>query len=163
MFADRLCVGVAIVALLAPACSSIAAVDRRITEEAAIRALDAKWSATAEKNDVDGVMEFYADKAVLLAPNVPIATDAESIRESWAGLLTPKTVVTWKVTKVEVSKALDLGYLYGTYQLSMPDPKGGTAIHDSGKIVEVWKKQADGKWRCVVDTYNSDLPLVLAQ
>jgi len=24
--------------------------------------------------------------------------------------------------------------------------------------VEIWKKQSDGKWKCAVDTYNSDLP-----
>jgi len=25
--------------------------------------------------------------------------------------------------------------------------------------VEIWKKQADGKWKCILDTYNSDLPV----
>ena len=31
-------------------------------------------------------------------------------------------------------------------------------MSDTGKLVEIWKKQADGKWKCIVDTYNSDLP-----
>ena len=153
-------IGTALFALVAP---FSAAIDRRSAEESAIRALDEKWSTTAEKNDVDGVLAFYSDNAVLLAPNVPIATDKKSIRESWAALLAPKTTVTWKVTKVEVSKGLDLGYLYGRYELSTPDPRGGTPIRDSGKIVEVWKKQANGQWKCVVDTYNSDLPIIVAQ
>ena len=47
---------------------------------------------------------------------------------------------------------------YGTYALTIKDPKGGTPINDTGKIVEIWRKQADGKWKCIVDTYNSDLP-----
>lgn len=33
-------------------------------------------------------------------------------------------------------------------------------IMDTGKILEVWKKQSDGKWKCIVDTYNSDIPVV---
>jgi hypothetical protein len=24
--------------------------------------------------------------------------------------------------------------------------------------LESWKKQADGNWKCIVDTWNSDLP-----
>ena len=30
---------------------------------------------------------------------------------------------------------------------------------DRGKYLEVWKKQADGKWKVVADMFNSDLPL----
>ena len=51
-----------------------------------------------------------------------------------------------------------MGYLYGTYQVSIKDPKGGPALNDTGKMVEIWRKQPDGKWKCIVDTYNSDLP-----
>jgi ketosteroid isomerase-like protein len=126
--------------------------------EAAIRALDEQWSATAAKNDLIGTVAFYADDAVLLPPNAPIATDPKAIRESWAAMLVPGASVSWKVTKVEVAKSGELGYLYGTYSLTMKDPKGGPDIHDTGKLLEIWKKQPDGKWKCIVDTYNSDLP-----
>jgi uncharacterized protein (TIGR02246 family) len=146
-------------ALLASSCAPSPAPDIRAAEETAIRALDEQWSATAAKNDVDGTVAFYSDDAVLLAPNAPIATDKKAIRESWAGLLGPNTAVSWKVTKVEVAKSGELGYLYGTYQLTIKNPMGGPAINDTGKILEVWKKQADGKWKCIVDTYNSDIAL----
>ena len=126
-------------------------------EEAAIRALDEQWSATAGRNDVDGVMAPYADDAVLLAPNAPMAAGKKAIRASWAGLFGPGVAVAWKVSKVEVAQSGELGYLYGTYTLAIRDPKGGPEVHDAGKTVEVWKK-IDGKWKCIVDTYNSDLP-----
>ena len=85
-----------------------------------------------------------------------------AIRESWAGLLGPNTAVSWKVSKVEAAKSGELAYLYGTYSLSIRAPKGGPAVHDTGKLVEIWKKQADGKRKCIVDTYNSDLAVVAA-
>jgi uncharacterized protein (TIGR02246 family) len=138
-------------ALLLTSCGS-----RRGADE--LRALDERWSATAAKNDLAGTVAFYAEDAVLLPPHAPIARDAQAIRASWAGLLGPQTAVSWKVSKVEVARSGELGYLYGTYQLTINDPKGGAALHDTGKLVEVWKKQADGQWKCVVDTYNSDLP-----
>ncbi len=152
-------VGLFAASFLAVSCAPAPAPDTRAAEEAAIRALDEQWSATAAKNDLDGTVSYYSSDAVLLAPNAPIATDAKSIRESWAGLLGPNTAVSWKVTKVEVAKSGELGYLYGTYQLAIKDPKGGPTFNDTGKIMEIWKKQADGKWKCIVDTYNSDIPV----
>jgi uncharacterized protein (TIGR02246 family) len=142
---------------LMSSCSTPAAPDTH-AEEAAIRALDEQWSATVAKHDVDGTVAFYADDAVLLTPNAPMAADKKSIRESWAGLLVPNAAVSWSASKVEVAKSGDLGYLYGTYRSTLRLPKGGPAIEDTGKILEVWKKQPDGKWKCIVDTYNSDLP-----
>ncbi len=140
-------------------CGPTPAPDTRPAAEAAIRELDNEWSATAARNDLDGTLAFYAGDAVLLPPNAPIAKDPKAIRESWTGLLGPHTAVSWKATKVEVAKSGELGYLYGTYQLKIDDPKGGPAIQDTGKILEVWKKQADGRWKCIVDTYNSDIPV----
>ena len=139
-------------------CGPSATSDSGVADAAAIQALDEQWSATAAKNDVEGTVAFYADDAVLLPGNAPIARDRKSIRESWAGLLGPNTAVSWKVSKVEVAKSGELGYLYGTYSLAIRDPKGGAPVSDTGKLVEIWKKQADGKWKCIVDTYNSDLP-----
>ncbi len=140
-------------------CCPSASSDSGAAERATIQALDEQWSATAARNDLAGTVAFYADDAVLLPPNARIATDAKSIRASWASLLGPNTAVSWKVSKAEVAKSGELGYLYGTYSLSIQDPNGRVPVHDHGKLVEIWKKQPDGKWKCIVDTYNSDLPV----
>lgn len=132
--------------------------DNHASEEALLRALYEQWSATAAKNDLDGTVAFYAENAVLLPPNAPIATDAQSIRASWAGLLGPNTALSWKVSGAEVASSGELGYVYGTYALTIKDPKGGAPVQDRGKFVEIWKKQPGGQWKCIVDTYNSDLP-----
>jgi len=127
--------------------------------EAELRSLDEQWSATAAKNDLDGTVAFYADDAVLLAPNAPIATDRKSIRESWAGLLGPNTAVSWKWSKIEVSQSGELAYIYGSYKLKMGATSQSGPVNDTGKFLEVWKKQPGGQWKCVADTYNSDLPM----
>src|SRR5579859_4870635 len=89
----------------------------RHTAEAELRALDEQWSATAVRNDLDGTVAFYADDAVLLPPNAPIASDRRSRRDSWAGLLGPGTAVSWKWTKIEVAQSGELAYIYGSYKL----------------------------------------------
>ena len=146
-------------AILTTSCAPTTVPDTRAADETAIRSLDQQWSATAAKNDLERTLAYYSEDAVLLPPNAAIAADQKSVRESWAGLLGQNTAVSWKPSKVEVAKSGELGYLYGTYQLSIKDPRGGPAITDVGKILEVRKKQSDGKWKCIVDTYNSDIPV----
>lgn len=127
------------------------------TAEAQLRALDEQWSATAARHDLDGTVSFYADDAVLLPPNAPIAADKKSIRESWAGLLGPNASVSWKLSKIEVAQSGELAYIYGSYRLTIGATSETGPVNDTGKFVEIWK-QIDGKWKCIVDTYNSDLP-----
>ncbi len=120
--------------------------------------LDAKWSARAAAHDLDGVMSYYSKEAVLLAPNEPIASTSKEIRAAWAPFCAKTTSIGWKATKIEVAKAGDIAYMYGTYKLSFKGTAGKT-IKDSGKFLEVWKKQHDGGWKCTADMFNSDLPM----
>src|SRR5262245_19388530 len=147
--------------VMASGCSMNVNVDRS-GDAAELRKLDEQWSDAAAKNDLETTLSFYSDDAVVLPGNAPIARDKKAIREIWAGMLAPGTAVSWKVTKAEVAESGELGYLYGTYELTMKDAKGGPAVQDKGKLVEIWKKQADGSWKCIVDTYNSDLPMASA-
>jgi ketosteroid isomerase-like protein len=131
----------------------------QVSDEATIRQLDADWAKVAAAKNIDGWVSFYADDATVLPPNEPIAKDHAAIRRSVAGLLTlPELSMSWQPTKVEVSKSGDLAYLTGAYAMKAKDEKGNP-ISDTGKILEIWKKQADGKWKCIVDTWNSDLPM----
>jgi ketosteroid isomerase-like protein len=132
--------------------------DNRAADESTIRNLDAQWSKTAGAHDLDGVVSYYSDDAVVLPPNAPAATDKQSIRALWAGLAAPNVSISWQASKVEVAKSGDLAYSIGTYTDSVKDPQG-KLTSDKGKFVEVWKKQPDGGWKVVVDTYSSDLPV----
>jgi hypothetical protein len=49
--------------------------DNRAADEATIRDLDAQWSKTAGAHDLDGIVSYYSDDAVLLPPNAPAAAN----------------------------------------------------------------------------------------
>ena len=57
----------------------------------------------------------------------------------------------------EAAQSGDLAYVVGTYQIT-PNNDKGKPMEDRGKLVEVWKKQTDGKWKVVADIFNTDLP-----
>ena len=142
--------------LLATACTQQAPPDTRAADEAAIRDADAQWAKTAGAGDLDGTVADYAEDASVLAPNAPIASDKQSIRGAWGSLL-GSTSISWQANKVEVARSSDLAYIQGTYQLTSKDQQRNPV--DKGKFVEVWKKQADGKWKVVADIFNSDMPV----
>ena len=148
-----------IVLLMMWGCGTQTPPDTRAADEKTIRDLDAQWEKAAAARDVDGTVSYYADDASLLAPNVAIASDKASIRASWAGLLGPDNSLAWQANKVEVARSGDLAYIIGSYQLTMKDSQGKPA-GDRGKFVEVWKKQADGKWKVEADIFNSDMAAV---
>jgi ketosteroid isomerase-like protein len=145
------CVSLLLFALL---CTAWAA-GNKSADEKAVRAADAEWSKVAGAKDLDKTVSYYADDAVVLPPNQSMVTSKDGIRDLWKGFLDSFTDISWKTTRVENSG--NMGYLIGTYAMTMKD---GTK--DTGKYCEVWKKQADGKWKVVVDMFSSDLPLAAA-
>ena len=137
-------------------CAASAADTKAI--EQALRDLDAQWSAAAGAKDLERTISFYSQDALVLPTNAPAATTKDAIRNTWKDLLaSPGIAISWKTTKVEVAKSGDIAYTTGTYELTMNDASG-KPINDRGKYAEVWKKQADGKWKVAVDIWNSDLP-----
>jgi uncharacterized protein (TIGR02246 family) len=127
-------------------------------DEAAVRQADEDWNKAAQSKQVDPWVAFYADDAVILPPNEAKATGKESIRKEISELLgLPGVAVSWKPEKVEVSRSGDLAYTQGVYELSTTDAHG-KATTDHGKTVEIWRKQPDGSWKCIVDMWSSNLP-----
>jgi uncharacterized protein (TIGR02246 family) len=149
--------GCLVLVLFVSACGQQTPPDTRAADEAAIRDADIQWSKTAATNDVDGTISYYSDDASVLPPNASIVSGKQAIRAVWASLLVPGASESWQPSKVEVSRSGDLAYTMGVYQSTMKDSRGKPAA-DHGKYVEVWKKQADGRWKTVADMFNSDLP-----
>ena len=93
------------------------------------------------------------------APPKERATDAAAaIRRLFEGFYAlPGMTIHWELADAQASIGGDLGYSYGAFELAFNDPKGN-AVVDHGKCSTVWRKQPDGTWKVVLDTFNSDLP-----
>jgi uncharacterized protein (TIGR02246 family) len=128
----------------------------RAADEAAIRAASIAWSQAAAARDLDKSMAVYTDDAVQLSAKTPLRKGKDEIRKGWVELFAvPGPGLTFAPTVVQVAQADDLAYEYGTYDFATTDKKGKTA-DEKGKYVVVWKKQADGSWKAIVDTDNPD-------
>jgi uncharacterized protein (TIGR02246 family) len=127
--------------------------------EQVLRDADAQLSAAAAAKDLDKTMSYYSDDVVVMPPNSTSATTKEAIRSALKDLMaSPGATVSWKATKVKVAKSGDLAWVSGIYE-EMTIDASGKSVKDHGKYVKVWEKQADGKWKCGADIWNSDLPV----
>jgi uncharacterized protein (TIGR02246 family) len=133
--------------------------DTRAADEKELKDLDAQWSKAAGARDLDATVAYYADDAVVMPGDAPAANTKQTIRELWAPMMTPNMSVSWQLNQAEVARSGDLGYARGVYQLVMKDAAGKTST-ERGKLLEVWKKQSDGKWKCAIDNFSADAPPV---
>jgi ketosteroid isomerase-like protein len=76
----------------------------------------------------------------------------EAFRKSKSTVPGPdKLQLSWEVTKEEVAASGDLAYTWGHWKMHTAKPD--TTYY--GVYVTVWKKQADGSWKYVLDGGNN--------
>ena len=125
-------------------------------ERLAILEADRAWSETPP--DVEAFVSAFADGGRLLPPEAPEAHSREDIQETASGMFSlPGFSVSWSPNFAGVSQAGDLGYSIGTLEFTADDGEGNPVTR-KGKYTTVWRKQEDGQWKVVSDTFNFDSP-----
>ena len=124
----------------------------------AIKDTEAAWVKAFASKDAEKITAFYTDDAVFIA-NSPTVTGKAAILAAWKGMVKdPNFSLTFSSTKVEMAKSGELAYSFGTYTLTLSEPKTKKSFTDKGKYLTVFKKQADGSWKAAADVANSDPP-----
>ena len=140
------------------ASAACASASRPSDVEAEIRRLDAEWSRAAESRDVERAVSFWSDDARVLPPGGPSVEGKADIREFVTkSFQTPGFSISWKTTTVVVSAGGDMAYTTGSNRVTFA-ALDGKAVTVDGKAVEVWRRQKDGQWKCVVDIWNDVSP-----
>ena len=125
------------------------------TEGERLSARDAEWAdlATAGK-DVEKVVSYWSDDAVLIFPGQPVLEGKAAIRAYVAASFNTRGFkIHWVSQKPIFSPDGKLAYMRGTDELTLPGPNGGTmTLHLRG--ISVWRLDPDRPWRCVLDISN---------
>jgi uncharacterized protein (TIGR02246 family) len=141
----------------APAPQPVEPPDTRAADEAAIRAAVKEWAAAAAAKDAEKFGSFYAEDATLMLENAPDLKGATTIRGGVGGMMQDANfALSFETTAVQVARSGDLAYELGTYSMTTTSPKTRKPAAEKGSYVVVWKKQADGKWKAIVDAPVSD-------
>ena len=65
----------------------------------------------------------------------------------------------YTVTPEEIQGAGAMAYVRAKYTITLTLKGMDGSITDSGKAVEIWKKDSDGHWRMASAIWNSDRPV----
>jgi uncharacterized protein (TIGR02246 family) len=149
-----------VLVLLAVGCTNApppAPPDTRAADVQAIKNVEAAWLKDAATKDADKWASYFADDGSGLYPGGPILNGKAAIKTAMGPFLAdPNFALTFESTRTVASKGGDMVYSQGTYTMTMTNPKTKKPMTDKGKFLTVYMKQADGSWKAVADTYNSD-------
>jgi ketosteroid isomerase-like protein len=135
-------------ALLAGSASLVAgATGGETAVDSLVQAEQAFARASVEKGMKEAFLAFLAEDAILFRPG-PIPGKAW-LRDRPA----PAIVLSWRPVFAEASRAGDLGFTLGPWELRSQDPKDTEVAY--GTFATVWRRQADGGWKVAVDLGTS--------
>lgn len=121
---------------------------------ATLRAADSAYTAGMAALDVPALVALYANDAVMYPPGEPNVVGIDAVREFAKGFAaTSGLKMTAERQAVVVSQAGDLGYVVNTVQMSAMDARG-KPMAESLRDIHVWRRDASGQWKVVVDFWN---------
>jgi Ketosteroid isomerase homolog len=124
-------------------------------EQTRLMARDAEWAnAALAGKDLDKIVSYWADDAVVMEPGQPPVEGKAAIRKYVdESLHTPGFSIHWVSQKPTFSPDGHMAYMRGTDVMTVPGPDGKImTLHLQG--YSVWRLDPDGQWRCTVDIAN---------
>jgi ketosteroid isomerase-like protein len=102
-----------------------------------------------------GILQAFLDVSTAETRILPEpGKGPEAIRSGFKD--TPITAtLTWKPSQADVSTSGDLGYTWGRYEYR-DRAADGRSVVETGSYVTIWRRQADGSWKVVLDGGTPD-------
>ncbi|QRM29450.1 DUF4440 domain-containing protein [Microvirga sp. VF16] len=107
--------------------------------------VDLAFNAMAQREGTGkAFIAFAADAPVLIRPGSMPLLGRSAFVEAFSQVT--GSALSWEPLTAEIAASQDLGYTFGRYRIR---EGGETKAH--GVYVSIWKKQADGSWKFVLD------------
>ena len=123
-------------------------------DRATARQMDSAYSAAASAGNVEGMMAGYAPNAMVMPPNMPTAHGSDQIRQLWQGTTSQKILL--QLTQETADGAGDFMFTTGKYHYQGLPVE--TSPSEDGKYLIVYRREADGKWMIVAESWSSNAP-----
>jgi len=118
--------------------------------------LEARFAKDVLERGGAGFADWFADDGVALGNAAMPLIGKVAIQKSanWD----PKVYqLTWTPTDAMMGPSGDMGYTWGHYEGHSKDASGQPIVV-KGRYITVWKRQADGQWKVVLDAGANEPP-----
>lgn len=116
---------------------------------------DRDFSQMSVKEGMIKAFLYYIDnEGVILRDNSFPEKGKETLAKRFSGKSDTAFILSWEPLYEKISDSGDLGYTYGIHT----NTDKATGNITKGTYITIWKKQADGGWKFVLDTGTEGLP-----
>ena len=145
--------GSCVVAALTLGTAAVAAADDASIEQAAHGA----YVAAINSNDVDTLLADLTDDIVYQSPGEPEIAGKAAVRK-WLADYFGAYRSHWEKTSIGFVVSGDWAFERYTYKSTDIDRKTGAVSTDTGKGINIYRRDHDGRWRVAIDGWSSDRP-----
>ena len=96
---------------------------------------------------------WFAEDGAMIQEGVGEIRGREQIQNAAVFLDDPAISLSWEPLRADISRSGDLGWTTGRFTLEMTTPTGSMSQNE-GLYVSIWRRQADGTWKVVMDLGN---------
>jgi uncharacterized protein (TIGR02246 family) len=146
-----------LLAVLVVACSSPSRPDDAALEAGVDSAAERLLTAL-RTNASDSLMALMADDVVLMPPGEAVLKGKAAVRNWYDQLLTQLRTDDLTITHREVLIGGEWATELATFEWTLTPVGGGAPVTDRGTYVQVWRREADGRWLFARELWNSTVP-----
>jgi ketosteroid isomerase-like protein len=122
-----------------------------------VRSLDRQWEDAVNSGDAATAASLYADDALLLPPDTEPIHGRAGIEAFFVEFVKLQPSISLETLRIEEGGGLAANG--GRYKLELRLPGAPEPSTDIGQYVGVFKRQADGSLKYIMDTWNTNAPL----
>jgi uncharacterized protein (TIGR02246 family) len=125
--------------------------DRQIIEQRRMEYVEA-----FNRENIAAMEQYIADDIISMPPNRPATRGIEAERAAWNQGFAAATSRLF-ILPEELQVIGDLAIERHRWVLDSMRKRGGSPVHDEGKCIWIWHRQADANWKVARAIWNSDL------
>lgn len=123
-------------------------------ERALLRDADARYTATANAGDIEGLTSLYTAEATRYPPDGEAVSGLDAMRAFATRVsATPGFHLTPTPLALHVAASGDMGYTLNLLELTFTGPDG-EPVTEWLRDFHIWRKEPDGAWRVVEDIWH---------
>ena len=120
-----------------------------------VAAASLAWDEAYASGDATRLAERYDDQAVSMPPGLPALVSRSTIEADFKAFF-ESNAATHRTFDADRQIAGDTAIERARYEATISPKDGSTAVHEAGKHVVVYRRQADGSWKVFWEIWNSD-------
>lgn len=138
-------------------CTSVRPAPSRAQDIAAIEAFNRTYLKAINDGDAETLISLTVDDHIMMMPNQPIIAGKARLDAASRRMVEQYRIQeTWQPLETVIDG--HLAYQRGTFSTTLTPKAGGPGRTTDGKFLRIYRRQDDGKWTMVIDSFSGDRP-----